>query len=464
MPVVSSTASDPWSRCSSPRARGRRDARRRPRRRSDFADADARWAARSAAQASTARPAITTSRARRAGPRRDDSAPVVEEGAAATTVAMSHAWAITRSAVAPADGDGQGQEATGRAACSGAAVDRADRCAGPSPARWLVGRSVACATASTATPFFVRHRFTTARRRTRASGVARPPAAARDRTARPMLGAQSHVHDRRSVPTRPRWGARPWSSRWSPLNDELTIALLICVDMGVAFAETAGRELAELMRPARPEIVVSVATMGIPLAIEASRALGLDDYVILHKTPKIHLGESWSEPVYSITTDKPQRLRMDPARVGRGARATGWRWSMTSSRPAPRWRRPCAWSADGGRARRHGDADDRGRRMAEARWARTRLWSVRLGAMPLFHPDGPGGLVEDWDVRSSSRSTGLLDPACLRDAGSGQPDPSHAARTPGSIRLRRIGRRGGDTSRLYMGGGPARIRPELTSP
>ena len=59
-----------------------------------------------------------------------------------------------------------------------------------------------------------------------------------------------------------------------PLTDDVTIALLICVDLGVSFAETAGRELAELMRPARPEIVVSVATMGIPLAIEASRALG----------------------------------------------------------------------------------------------------------------------------------------------------------------------------------------------
>ncbi len=100
------------------------------------------------------------------------------------------------------------------------------------------------------------------------------------------------------------------------LSDELTIALLICVDMGVSFAETAGRELAELMGPAQPEIIVSVATMGIPLAIEASRALGLDDYVILHKTPKIHLGETWAEPVYSITTDQPQRLRMDPARAG----------------------------------------------------------------------------------------------------------------------------------------------------
>src|SRR5271163_1770490 len=99
------------------------------------------------------------------------------------------------------------------------------------------------------------------------------------------------------------------------LSDELVIALLITVDLGVGFAETAGRELAELMRPAVPDIVVSVATMGIPLAIEASRNLGLDDYVILHKTPKIHLGESFAEPVQSITTGTPQKLRIDPLRI-----------------------------------------------------------------------------------------------------------------------------------------------------
>ena len=181
-----------------------------------------------------------------------------------------------------------------------------------------------------------------------------------------------------------------------PLNDELTIALLICVDMGVSFAEIAGRELAELMRPADPEIVVSVATMGIPLAIEASRALGLDDYVILHKTPKIHLGESWSEPVYSITTDKPQRLRMDPARVDavRGKRvaivddvvSTGASLSAAL------------------RLVRRMDAEPVviGTLMTEGGGWRTALGGdaalVRsLGAMPLFHPDGAGGLVEDWD-------------------------------------------------------------------
>jgi adenine phosphoribosyltransferase len=100
-----------------------------------------------------------------------------------------------------------------------------------------------------------------------------------------------------------------------PLSDELTIALLICVDHGVAFAETAGRELAALLSEFDPEIVVSVATMGIPLAIEVTRSLGLDDYVILHKTPKIHLGETLAEPVRSITTDAQQKLRLDPARA-----------------------------------------------------------------------------------------------------------------------------------------------------
>jgi len=100
-----------------------------------------------------------------------------------------------------------------------------------------------------------------------------------------------------------------------PLAEDLTVALLITVDLGVAFAQTAGRELAAKLAPARPEIVVSVATMGIPIAIEVTRALGLDDYVILHKTPKIHLADAIAEPVRSITTATPQRLLLDPARV-----------------------------------------------------------------------------------------------------------------------------------------------------
>jgi adenine/guanine phosphoribosyltransferase-like PRPP-binding protein len=182
------------------------------------------------------------------------------------------------------------------------------------------------------------------------------------------------------------------------LSDDLTIALLISVDHGIAFSEVAGRELADLMRPAAPDIVVSVATMGIPLAIEASRALGLDDYVILHKTPKIHLGETWSEPVHSITTDKSQRLRLDPARVDvvRGRRvavvddiiSTG-----ASTLAALRLVRRIGAEpvvigtlmTEGGawRAALGADVDN-----------------VRaLGSMPLFRPAGEGSdeLVEVWD-------------------------------------------------------------------
>jgi adenine/guanine phosphoribosyltransferase-like PRPP-binding protein len=181
------------------------------------------------------------------------------------------------------------------------------------------------------------------------------------------------------------------------LSDELTIALLICVDLGVKFAETAGRELADLLRPAEPEVIVSVATMGIPLAIEASRALGLDDYVILHKTPKIHLGETWAEPVNSITTDKPQKLRLDPARVDavRGRRVAVVDDVISTG---------ASLKAALNLVRRIGaEPVIIGALMTEgSAWKEalgTDADNVRaLGAMPLFRPaaDGSGNLEEDW--------------------------------------------------------------------
>ena len=81
------------------------------------------------------------------------------------------------------------------------------------------------------------------------------------------------------------------------------------------FVERAAAELAEQLEPYRVDLVVSVATMGIPLAIEVTKALGLDDYVILQKTPKLHLRDAITEPVKSITTGTPQRLLFDAAKV-----------------------------------------------------------------------------------------------------------------------------------------------------
>jgi adenine phosphoribosyltransferase len=100
-----------------------------------------------------------------------------------------------------------------------------------------------------------------------------------------------------------------------PLDADVAIALLITVDLGISFCEHAGRELAAILKDRDVDVVASVATMGIPFAIEVSRALGLDEYVIFHKTPKIHLRDAVAEPVRSITTELPQRLLLDRARI-----------------------------------------------------------------------------------------------------------------------------------------------------
>ncbi len=176
---------------------------------------------------------------------------------------------------------------------------------------------------------------------------------------------------------------------------DVTIALLICVDHGVAFSERAGGELADLLRDARPEVVVSVATMGIPLAIEVTRALGLDDYVILHKTPKIHLGDEWAEPVRSITTGADQMLRLDPARVDAvkdrrvavvdDVVSTGASLQASLNLLRRAGAEPVvvgAFLTEGEQWRRALGAD--------AELVRA------LGAIPLFRDRPDGGLAEDW--------------------------------------------------------------------
>jgi adenine phosphoribosyltransferase len=181
-----------------------------------------------------------------------------------------------------------------------------------------------------------------------------------------------------------------------PITDELAIALLITVDHGVRFVERAATELAEQLEPYEPDLVVSVATMGIPLAIEVTRALGLDDYLILQKTPKLHLRDAIAEPVKSITTGAQQRLLFDAARVdvvkgkrvalvddvistGASMRAALNLLNRVGAKPvaigtlvteASTWRREL------------GDTVD----LVHA-----------LGAIPVFRRNASGVFIEDWD-------------------------------------------------------------------
>jgi len=96
-----------------------------------------------------------------------------------------------------------------------------------------------------------------------------------------------------------------------PINQRLAIALLMVIDMGVRFGERIGAALAQRLARLEPDIVVGTATLGIPVAIEVSRRLGLDRYVILQKSPKIHLADALVQHVQSVTSAGAQRLLLD---------------------------------------------------------------------------------------------------------------------------------------------------------
>lgn len=187
------------------------------------------------------------------------------------------------------------------------------------------------------------------------------------------------------------------------LRDDLAIALLICVDHGVAFCQQAGSELAAEVASFDVDMVVSVATMGIPLAIEVTRSLGLDDYLILHKTPKIHLGNSLAEPLTSVTTDGRQHLRMDPARAPAVAgRRVALVDDVISTGASTR--------AAVALLRRVGaDPVVIASLVTEASgWSDTLgpdAQRVRaIGSIPVFRPGPDGSLVEDWGEEPQSRA------------------------------------------------------------
>lgn len=100
-----------------------------------------------------------------------------------------------------------------------------------------------------------------------------------------------------------------------PVSERAAIALLMTIDRGIGFMERAGKDLAGLLADAEPDVIATNATLGIPVAIETSRALGLDDYLVLQKTPKIHLADALVEDMRSVTTNADQALRLDQARV-----------------------------------------------------------------------------------------------------------------------------------------------------
>lgn len=100
---------------------------------------------------------------------------------------------------------------------------------------------------------------------------------------------------------------------------ELGVSLLMTLDEGWRFNRVAGRELAALLAPARPEVVVAPVTLGIPIMLSAAEALEAD-CVVLYKTPKFHFGDALTVSITSITTPgREQLLYLDRRHVPRVA-------------------------------------------------------------------------------------------------------------------------------------------------
>jgi adenine phosphoribosyltransferase len=179
------------------------------------------------------------------------------------------------------------------------------------------------------------------------------------------------------------------------ISEDAAIALLMTIDRGIGFMSRAGVDLAAQLRPFEPEIVASAATLGIPVAIETTRALDLDDYLILQKTRKIHLADALAEPLSSITTDGTQRLMLDRARV---AAVAGRRVALVddviatggSIAASLRLLRAAGAEVVAIGALLVENAGWRSVLGADAELVQT------LGAIPGFRPDGAGGWTEVW--------------------------------------------------------------------
>ena len=99
------------------------------------------------------------------------------------------------------------------------------------------------------------------------------------------------------------------------IKPDFAISLMMVIDLGIKFGEHIGVQLAAKFAPLKPDIIVGTATLGIPVAIEVSRALGLNNYVILQKSPKIHLANALEQRISSITSKGEQRLLLDRAAI-----------------------------------------------------------------------------------------------------------------------------------------------------
>ena len=98
-----------------------------------------------------------------------------------------------------------------------------------------------------------------------------------------------------------------------PGNSEKAVASLIVNQASFAVLDALADALAAALDPEHPDVVVSVPTLGLPLAEGVARRLGHARKVALSMSRKFWYDEALSEPLSSITTpDQAKRIYLDP--------------------------------------------------------------------------------------------------------------------------------------------------------
>jgi adenine phosphoribosyltransferase len=78
----------------------------------------------------------------------------------------------------------------------------------------------------------------------------------------------------------------------------------------IEMTKAAGEALAQRLRAAKPDLIITTETKSVPLAYEIASVLGLP-YVVLRKTYVSYMGEALESKVQSITTGHPRTIYLD---------------------------------------------------------------------------------------------------------------------------------------------------------
>ncbi len=93
-----------------------------------------------------------------------------------------------------------------------------------------------------------------------------------------------------------------------PLNENLYIgAFVIFGDVELTVA--SARELIKIAP--EHDVIITSESKGIPLAYEMARQMGVNNYILARKMPKLYMSDVFSTEVTSITTAKKQTLYLD---------------------------------------------------------------------------------------------------------------------------------------------------------